>query len=387
MVDDETAPLPDPVPQAAPDQALLRAAAEPAPVPAPVASVASTTAPAAQPAVTTPAPATPAPATPVPATQALATPAPATAAAVTKPAGGGHRGLGLAAQVVGVIGIVLCLVLAVGRHRRPRLGDGHREPGVDQHRQPGCQGGPVAGHRLREGLEVSGRVGALADAANALAARPNPSNELLQGLMGAVTNVSDRYLELRANTASSGRRSTSALDRLQMLDRLIPGFSIPQGPVDALAKLDAAVTDLDAKIMGIAGAIPETGPIDAAATAIATKATEVQAKLDGLVGVIDDAQARLTDLRAQLASTTDTIKTAISIGSLGMVLLLLYFAFLHWVLFRHGPPDARGGHRRLTTASRTSARAAGVPRRRADGRRARATSGPDGPRPIPPRSP
>ena len=106
--------------------------------------------------------------------------------------------------------------------------------------------------------------------------------------------------------------------------------------MDALAKLDAGVTELDAKIMGLANAIPESGPIDAAATAIATKAGEVQAKLDGLVGVIDDAQTRLAELRTQLASTADTISTTISIGSIGVILLLLYFALLHWVLFRTG---------------------------------------------------
>jgi flagellin-like hook-associated protein FlgL len=319
MVDDETAPLPDPMPQAAPDQAPVPGAAEPEPVP----HAAPDHAP------------VPAAAEPEPVPTPAATPAAQPAVAAAK-AGGGHRGLGLAAQVVGVIGIVLCLVLAVG----VIVGRGWATDTVSQVStsidSQVARAVPLLDTASGKVSEVSGRVGALADAATALAGRPNPSNEVLQGLMGALTNVSDRYLELRAKYGELKATVTSALDRLQMLDRLIPGFSIPQGPVDALANLDAAVTDLDAKIMGIAGAIPETGPIDAAATAVATKATEVKGKLDGLVGVIDDAQTRLTDLRAKLASTTDTIRTAISIGSLGLVLLLLYFAFLHWVLFRTG---------------------------------------------------
>ncbi len=297
MVDDDTAPIPDPVPEAAPVEAPVPAPAS-APVPA----------------------AAPAP---------VATPAPS-------PAGGRHRVLGLVAEIAGVVGIVLCIGLALG----VVVGRGWAtdtvstvSSGIDA---KVAKAVPLLDTASTKVSEVSGRVGAVVDAANALAARPSPSNELLQGLMGAVTKVSDRYLELRATYGELRASATAALDRLQVLDRLIPGFSIPQGPVDALAKLDAGVTELDARIMGLADAIPETGPIDAAATAIATKAGEVQAKLDALVAVIDDAQTRLDELRAQLASTTGTINTTISIGSIGLILILLYFALLHWVLFRTG---------------------------------------------------
>ena len=42
------------------------------------------------------------------------------------------------------------------------------------------------------------------------------------------------------------------------------------------------------------------------------------------------------ELRAQLASTTDTIRLSINLGSLGLILVLLWVAVLHWVLFRTG---------------------------------------------------
>jgi hypothetical protein len=304
MVDElETAPLPDPVPGPAPDAA-------PAPVPAPV-----------------PAPA----AVPVPAVAAAPAPAPAPASH-----GRRNRRLGLAAQVAGIVGIVVCLALAAG----VLLGRGWATDTVSTVTTnidtKLAQAVPLLDTASTKVSEVAGRVGAVADAANALAGRPAPSNELLQGLMGAVTNVSDRYLELRASYGELRQTAVAALDGLQTLDRMIPGFSVPQGPVDALTKLDAAVTELDAKIMGMADAIPASGPIDMAATAIATKVGEVEAKLQGLVTVIDDAQARLAEVRTQLATTTDTIKTTISIGSLVLVLLLAWVAVLHWVLFRTG---------------------------------------------------
>jgi hypothetical protein len=292
MVDElETAPLPDPIADPAPVQA---AAPVPAPVPAPAA-------------------------------------APAPAAHSRR-----NRRLGMAAQIAGVVGIIVCLVLAAG----VLLGRGWATDTVSTVTTnidaKLAEAVPLLDTASSKVSEVAGRVGAVADAANALADRPAPSSELLQGLMGAVTNVSDRYLELRATYGSLKESVTGALEGLQTLDRLIPGFSIPQGPVDALAKLDAAVTEMDAKITGLTDAIPESGPIDMVATAIATKVGEVEAKLQTLVGVIDDAQARLAEVRTQLASTSGTINTVISIGSLGLVLALLWVAVLHWVLFRAG---------------------------------------------------
>ena len=172
----ETAPLPNPVPNPAP-------AAEPAPAveAAPIAE----TAPLPDP--------VPAPATAV---------APAAVSAPVAPAAtstsGRNRALGLAAQVAGIVGIVLCLVLAVG----VLVGRGWAmdtvsevATGIDA---KAAKAVPLLDTASQKVSEVSGRVGVVADAANALAARPNPSNEFLQGLMGAVGNVSDRYLELRA---------------------------------------------------------------------------------------------------------------------------------------------------------------------------------------------
>jgi len=275
-------------------------------------------------------------------------PAPAEAAEVAevaaaqKPAGRRRPVLGLVAQIAGVVGIVLCLVLAVG----VVVGRGWATDTVTQVAisidTKVSAAAPLLDLASQKVSDVSGNVGAVADAANAIAARPNSGSGLLQGLSGAVTKVSDRYLELRAQYGELKATITGALDRLKLLDRLIPGFSIPQGPIDALAKLDASITDLDAKIMGLANAIPETGPIDAAATAIATKAGDVQAKLDALVGVIDDVHAKLVDLRAQLASTVDTIKSAITVGSIVLVVFFLYLALLHWVLFRTGRQLRRG---------------------------------------------
>ncbi len=303
MVDEsETAPLPDPVPQPAP-------ADTPAPAAGPAPAV--TPAPAARPA----------------------------AAAVTAPKPDNsrrNRRLGLAAQVAGVVGIVICLVLVAGvLVGRGWATDTVSTVSADIDAKL-AKAVPLLDAASSKTSEIAGRVGAVSDAANAMAGQASPNSGLLQGLQGAVTNVSNRYLELRASYGDFRQTVTGAIDGLQTLERLIPGFSIPQGPVDALNKLDAAVTALDTRIMGVADAIPASGPISAAAAAIATKAGDIATGLQSLTATINDAQARLAELRAQLDSTTGTIRTSINLGSFGLILILLWVAVLHWVLFRTG---------------------------------------------------
>jgi phage shock protein A len=183
--------------------------------------------------------------------------------------------------------------------------------------------------------EINGRVGALTDAANALAAKLDAAPELLGGLKDQLANLQSRYQEFR--TSYSGVRDTaiSALDRLQLIERLIPGFSVPPEAIDALTAVDARVQELDAKIIGLSNAITD-GPVQKVAAVVAEKTATVRDGLTKVTAVIGEAQTRLTELRTQVASTADTINLFISIGSILLFVLFLYFALLHWMLFHVG---------------------------------------------------
>ena len=299
MADDtETAPLPEPVPQ--PVQA---------------------TEPAAE-VVVTPA----------------AAPAVADAAAPSTPHYRRNRALGIGAQATGVIGIVLFVVLAVvvllGRGWATSTVD-DVSGGVDAKL---AQAAPLIDNASAKVSEINGRIGALTDAANTLAARAadastNPG--LLSGLREQFANLQSRYQDFR--TSYSGVRDTAmaALDRLQTIDRLIPGFTLPQGPIDALTAVDAQFQELDAKITDISNSLTD-GPVQQVATVIAEKTAGVQSRLTNVTTVLGDAQTRLTELRADVASTADRINTWLTILSFLLFVLFLYFAFLHWLLFHVG---------------------------------------------------
>lgn len=332
-------PPPDPATEPAPASAST-AATQPAPEPPPDAAAAAVAAGPVPAFETAPEAGSPPPdAAAVAAVAGVPEPVP-TASPPT--AGRRNRVLGLAAQVAGVIGIVVCLALVVGMLLGRSWATGtvsELATGVDDKI---AQAVPVMDRASAKVSEVSGRVGALADAATAVAALPAPGADLRATLRGALNRVSERYLELRTAYGDVRETAGGALDRLETLDRLIPGFAIPQGPVDALTRLDAGIQELDTKVIGLAEAIPDTGPIALVATAAATRATEAQAKLQSVNDVIDDARTRLAEVRAKVASTADTVNTAITLGTVAMILVLLYFALLHWVLFRTGRRLRRG---------------------------------------------
>ncbi len=278
---------------------------------------------------------------PVPEVAAATTaaPVPAANAAAAAPSGSStkrNRVAGLTAQAAGVIGIVLFVALAVVM----LLGRGWATSRVDQISgdidAKMAQAVPLLDTASTRVSEINGRVGALTDAANTLAGQAEAAGPgILDGLRAQLSNLQSKYLEFRAGYTDLRSKATSAIDTLKLLERVIPGFTVPQGPVDALNTLDGIVQEVDAKITDASAALTD-GPAQKLAATVAEKSATLQAGLGKVTTGLDNAQAKLAELRTQVADTTSTITTFINIGSILLFLLFLYFAFLHWVLFRTG---------------------------------------------------
>jgi len=245
------------------------------------------------------------------------------------------RVLGTAGQIAGVLGIVVCLLLVIG----VIVGDGWAVGTVDDVAASIdakiAKADPLLTQASAKVGEISGRVSTVADIAAGIAADPSPGGAVADALRAGLATVSDRYQTLRSNYAGVRESVQSVVDRLQTLDRLVPGISIPQGPADALAALDARVQEFDAKVSGLITIDPGQGPVNQAAAAIAQKAGEIDARITDLQGGIGDVQQRVSALRTKLSDTSGGIKLGITLGAFGSILLLLYLALLHWVLFRH----------------------------------------------------
>ena len=251
------------------------------------------------------------------------------------------RVLGTIGQIVGVVGIVVCLLLVVG----VIVGRGWAVGTVDDVAAAVdaqiAKADPLLTQASAKVGEISGRVSTVADIAAGIAADPSPGGAVADALRAGLATVSDRYQTLRSTYAGARESVQSMVDRLQTLDRLVPAISIPQGPVDALAALDARLQEFDAKVTGLITIDPGQGPVNQAAAAIAQKAGEIDARITDVQGGIGDVQQRVTALRTKLSDTAGTIRLGITLGAFGSILLLFYLAFLHWVLFRHSGESRR----------------------------------------------
>jgi len=181
---------------------------------------------------------------------------------------------------------------------------------------------------------VQERITIVGDAATAVSAAANEPPEIVQRFSAALTGVSERYIPLRESYADARARIVSVSDRLETLDRLLPGMSLPQGPSDTLVALDTKVQALDDKIMGLLTVNERASRVGEAADAVNAKTTEVVGSLDEVKVGIGNLEVRLEETRTKVASTADSVRLAITIGTLIVLLLLAYLAALHVVLYR-----------------------------------------------------
>jgi methyl-accepting chemotaxis protein len=253
-----------------------------------------------------------------------------------------RRATGIVGQVAGIIGIVVSLALIVGvLYVRGWGTDTVTEVAANVDAAI-ARTEPMLETAAAKVDEVAQRVGEVAAAAEAVSLDPNATPAALQGILDGLAAVSERYTELRTGYAAAREQVVSILDRLALVDRLIPGIDIPEGPVDALASLDERARAIDAQIMELIDAGLAVQGVNRAAAAIAEKARQVEAGLGTLAAGVEEVGVRLDELRADIADIASTVNTVITILCVALVLLLLYMALLHWVLFRSSRGYGRG---------------------------------------------
>ncbi len=245
------------------------------------------------------------------------------------------RILGTTGQVVGIVGIVVCFVLIAG----VVFGRGWAVSTVSDVTATIdakiTEVSPVLTQAHSTVGEISGKVSTVADIAAGIAADPNPGGQFAQTLRDAVSGVNDRYQSLRAGYAGIRETALSIIDKLQTLDRIIPGLTIPQGPIDALNTFDARLQEFDAKVNDLLTIDPGNGPVNQAAAKISAAASGIDSKLQDVQDGITAVDDRVTQLRTDITNVADTVNLVITLATVFIIVLLLYMALLHWVLFRH----------------------------------------------------
>lgn len=259
--------------------------------------------------------------------------------------GRGRRTASVGIQLVGVVGFAVCVILAV----LVLFGRGWA---VDQVDAIGtsvddgmAKGLPLLAEADSRVADVTSQVQKVSDLAGVIAAADRPATDAGQALSAGLGCISERYLPLRARYADARANLVSAVDRLDAASRFVPGVSVPQGPVDALSRLDESIRAVDERVVGLLGTNGEATPVKDVAARVTTASAAVLEALGNVTTRLGEAETRLNEARAKVASTMDTITTLINVVAVLLVLLLVYVAILHVVLMR-----SAGGMRRTPPA-------------------------------------
>ncbi|HEY7133358.1 MAG TPA: hypothetical protein VH440_13975 [Candidatus Limnocylindrales bacterium] len=249
-----------------------------------------------------------------------------------------------AAQVAGIVGIAICVLLIVVAWLFHGAAHGTIDDlaaSVDSGIARAADATDAVATRL-EGAATE--AGLIAAEASAEASNPSRSSDAITALTARVGNLADGYRAIRERYAEAKANLTGALTSLQRVARLVPGATPPEGPPPALAELDARLQAVDDAVTAVWSTLNGSAPQSTVATAVATQVGNLQGFLDDAAARVRDVQDQLAGVQANAASTADGVGTIITVASLAITLLFLWVLGLNvalWQLGRHWKRESR----------------------------------------------
>jgi hypothetical protein len=205
------------------------------------------------------------------------------------------RKTGRVLQVVGVVGLVVCILAGVGVVAgRAWVGNG-----VDQVKA-------TADQALERGsAAIEAAEARLTDRASDLAAIRTvlgavvADAPLTESIRGRVAAVADGYANLREGYADARAQVAATLQFAQALGDRLPGVRVPDRAAGVLATVDQRLTEIDARVLELRESAATTvgavtgamGPLETVVTNAAASVRDLNASVDELQATVDDASA------------------------------------------------------------------------------------------------
>jgi len=261
------------------------------------------------------------------------------------------RFLGWLATLLGVIGVVVCLVVAVGVWVvRPPVTDKTHEIAaiVTDGLQQVNDLADVATARLGKASDSLGNITALLDS---VATSPLVDTAVGTKIRDLVSGfVEGPYASVHQDVAGLRQRLTSIAGVVQRLDAAIPGIELPGVVTDTIDNVDAKLTTLDttvASINDVAGNGVTTGQQVAN---LSTQVGNVKDVVDAIVPAIGAAQTQVTEAQKKVDHVSGRVDRWITWGALGVSIVALYLLMLNLLLFFQGRRWVAGAKAAKTAA-------------------------------------
>ncbi len=252
------------------------------------------------------------------------------------------RFVGWLAMILGVVGIVVCLGIAVGVWMvRPAVDDA-----VDQVvavAADGMEQVDEVADSVRTSLDqVSTSLESIATQADAIAAAPTVDPIVAAALQTALQRLEEGPVgDVASQAALLRQRVTTLSTTVQRLDDALPFVSLPGVVTGAVDDLDARLAPLDQAVARIrqAGSAPAISTEQAAA--IGAAATGAAAQVDDITESLGSVHLQVEEIHAQVASAGEQVQGMIGTVAILISIVAIWVGLLHLLLVAQGRRWAR----------------------------------------------
>jgi hypothetical protein len=252
------------------------------------------------------------------------------------------RFVGWVAAILGVIGLVICLAIAVGvwfvRPEVVKQVDHVATVAVEALEQ--ASGLSTDASELA--VQVKERLATVASTASSVSGNPvltAAADRLLSGTIA--TAVSGPWNALQESLSGIREKAVGLSTSVQALDEAIPFIQLPGVATGFVDDVDARWTEVDQTVQGLETIATEGVGTAERAQRIATAATEASEKLDAVNVALGQLHGRIETAQAQITDASDQVEGILGLSAIAITIIALWVGLLHVLLISQGRRWAR----------------------------------------------
>ena len=247
------------------------------------------------------------------------------------------RILGWLATVLGVVGIVGCLAVAIGVWVvRPAVSDRvHEVAAIGSEGLTKADDLAVrAGDRL---TKVSDRLTNIEGILDTVAGSSLIDTAVGTAIRDAVSGFAGGpFADLKESFSGLRERVVTLSSVVQRLDEAIPGIELPGVVTDTVTDIDARLTQLDSTVASVDAIAGNGVTTSEQVTQLSTQVAEINDVIAVVIPALDTARAQIADAQLRIDQVSDRADGTITLLSIGVSILFIYLALLNVLLYKQG---------------------------------------------------
>jgi hypothetical protein len=253
-----------------------------------------------------------------------------------------NRTLGLMFMVAGVAGVVISLLFIPAVWIGRIAAVGYVADATDQGSSALQQVQETTAQFRGDIDTLRGPLEQVAGQADSVAAAGPVEQQVSARLLGIIDQtIGPAYVRLRDAYLSLRDKVAGAMQAVAVVQRLVPGLSLPAVPTDELATLDSQLQAMDASIQEAhadlaAGSLPDAVPGIGTMRRVGEGMRTVDARLNTLGTTADNITARAQALQVALQDARATFERTMNILAVVLTILCVDLTALNAGLFAYG---------------------------------------------------